>query len=71
LKRLRLNRAPLVAYRLRKQSQADEHRLLERYRELVSVLERLHQQQVALLEEQQALLERQRTLLQQLLRHQA
>ena len=63
LQRLRLNRAPLVTYRLRKQSQTEEHRLLARYHDLVAVLEQLYHQQVALLEEQQTLLEEQRTLL--------
>ncbi len=63
LKRLRLNRLPLVAYRLRHQSQTEERRLLARYRDLAAVLAQLHQQQVALLDEQQALLEEQRTLL--------
>jgi hypothetical protein len=70
LKRLRLNRPPLVAYRLRQQSQTEEHRLLARYRDLVAVLEQLHQQQVALLEEQRALLEEQRTLLRLLVQRQ-
>jgi hypothetical protein len=70
LKRLRLNRPPLVAYRLRQQSQTEEHRLLARYRDLVAMLEQLHQQQVALLEEQQALLEEQRTLLRLLVQRQ-
>jgi HNH endonuclease len=71
LKRLRLNRPPLVAYRVRKQSEIAEHRLLTRYRDLVVVLEHLHQQQVALLEEQQVLLEEQRRLVQLLLQQQA
>ncbi len=63
LKRLRLNRPPLIAYRLRKHYRTEEQRLLMRYRDVVTVLERLHQQQVALLEEQRALLEEQRALL--------
>ena len=71
LKRLRLNRPPLVAYRVRKQDDRAEHRLLARYRELVVVLEHLHQQQVTLLEEQQLLLEEQRRLIHLLLRQQA
>ena len=71
LKRLRLNRPPLVAYRVRKQDDLAEHRLLARYRELVVVLEHLHQQQVALLEEQQRLLGEQRRLVQLLLQQQA
>lgn len=64
LKRLRLNRPPLVAYRVRKQGEIAEYRLLTRYRDLVVILEQLHQQQVALLEEQQVLLEEQRRLVQ-------
>ena len=71
LKRLRLNRPPLVAYRLRKQGEMAEHRVLSRYQDLVVVLEQLHQQQVALLEEQRRLLEEQRRLVQLLLQQQA
>ena len=71
LKRLRLNRLPLIAYRMRKQDEIAEHRLLTRYRDLVVVLEQLRQQQAALLEEQQGLLEEQRRLVQLLLQQQA
>jgi hypothetical protein len=71
LQRLRLNRPPLVASRLRKQSAMAEHCILARYRDLMVVLEQLHQQQVALLEEQQRLLEEQRRLVQLLLQQQA
>lgn len=71
LRRLRLNRPPLVAYRVRKQSDMAEHRLLARSYDLIGVLEHLHQQQAALLEEQRALLEEQRRLVQLLLRQQA
>jgi HNH endonuclease len=67
LKRLRLNRPPLVAYRVRKQGEMAEYRLLTRYRDLMVILEQLHQQQVAILEEQQVLLEEQRRLVQLLL----
>ena len=69
LKRLRLNRPPLVAYRLRDHYRTEEQRLLTRYRDVVTVLEQLHQQQVALLEEQHTLLEKQRVLLSLLLKH--
>ena len=69
LKRLRLNRPPLIAYRLRTHYRTEEQRLLTQYREVVTLLEKLHQQQVALLEEQRALLEEQRTLLTLLLKH--
>jgi hypothetical protein len=60
LRRLRLNRLPLVAHRQRK-------RLLTRYRDLVKVLEQLLTQQSILMEEQQRLLKEQRQLLQLLL----
>lgn len=68
LKRLRLNRPPLVAYRLRKHYRSEEQRLLTRYRDAVTVLAQLHKQQVALLEEQRVLLEEQRALLTLLLK---
>jgi hypothetical protein len=67
LRRLRLNRPPLIAYRLRKQNQTEETQLLMRYRELISALEQLHKQQLALLEEHRELLDEQRRLLQLLL----
>jgi len=67
LKRLRLNRPPLVAYRMRKRQQAEEIRLLTRYRELVQLLEQLNTQLSALMEEQRQLLEEQRELLRLLL----
>ena len=57
-----------MAYRRRQQVQIEEQRLLERYRDLVTVLEQLFQQQAVLLEEQQHLLDTQRTLLQLLLK---
>ena len=68
LKRLRLNRPPLVAFRLRKYHQAEEQRLLTRYRAVVELLEQLYQQQADLLEEQRALFEEQRAILNFLLR---
>jgi len=68
LKRLRLNRPPLIAYRLRKHYRTEEQRLLMRYHDVVAVLERLQQQQIALLEEQRALLEEQWALLTLLLK---
>ena len=67
LRRLRLNRPPLVALRRRKRLHADEARLLARYRDLAEVLEHLNRQQAALLEEQHQLLEEQRALLRRLL----
>ena len=68
LKRLRLNRPPLVAYRLRKHQRERELRLLTRYREIVELLEQLQKQTATLLMEQQELLEEQRRLLRLLLR---
>jgi hypothetical protein len=67
LRRLRLNRQPLVTHRLRKRREVEESRLLTRYRDLVRVLEQLLVQQSALLEEQQHLLREQRDLLRLLL----
>ncbi|MBM4465397.1 MAG: HNH endonuclease [Chloroflexi bacterium] len=69
LKRLRLNRPPLVAYRLRKRQQAEEIRLLTRYREIVLLLERLNTQLSDLMEEQHQLLGEEWELLRLLLRH--
>jgi hypothetical protein len=70
LKRLRLNRPSLVAHRLRRQTRAEEQRLLARLQELAMLLEQLHQQQTALLEEHRALLKEKRTLLRLLLKRQ-
>jgi hypothetical protein len=67
LRRLRLNRPPLVSHRLRQRLQAEEARLLARYRDLAQVLEHLHRQQAALLEEQRQLLDEERALLRRLL----
>ncbi len=67
LKRLRLNRLPLVAYRLRKRQRTEELRLLTRYRDLVQLLEQLNTQLSAHMEEQRHLLEEQRELLRLLL----
>lgn len=68
LARLRLNRAPLVAHRLRQLNQAEQKRLLTRYEGLLLSLGSLAEQQAALLVEQQKLLQEQRTLLALLLR---
>jgi hypothetical protein len=67
LTRLRLNRPSLIAYRLRKQYQAEQAQLYTRYREIVAALERLHEQQMLLLEEHRALLNEQRNVLRLLL----
>jgi hypothetical protein len=68
IQRLRLNRPPLIAYRLRHIIRTEEERLLSRYRELIVVLGRLYEQQAALLEEQQDLIEQQLGVLNALLR---
>jgi hypothetical protein len=56
IRRLRLNRSPLVAYRLRKRHLVAESQLLRRYLDLLNVQEQLLVQQSILLEEQQQLL---------------
>jgi len=67
LKRLRLNRPPLVAFRLERQRQAEEIRLLTRYREAIQLLEQLDAQISAVTDEQRQLLEEQREVLRLLL----
>lgn len=67
LKRLRLNRPPLVTYRQRHLRQIEDSRLLRRYREAMTLLEQLHQQHAAILEEHRLLLEKQWTLLRALI----
>lgn len=66
--RLRLNRPPLVAYRLGKLKRQEIEQRLIRYREVTRTLEQLYGQQAALLEENRALLEEQRRVLRLLLR---
>ncbi|HEY0739585.1 MAG TPA: HNH endonuclease [Herpetosiphonaceae bacterium] len=65
--RLRLNRSPLIAYRRQQNRQAEERRLLVRYRELLTLLEQIQAQHLALLQEHRQLLEEQRTLIRMLL----
>jgi len=67
LQRLRLDRPPLVAHRLRERQQAEEIRLLTRYRDLIQLLEQMNIQLSALMEEQRQLFEEQRELLRLLL----
>lgn len=67
LQRLRLNRPPLVTYRLRRQQRDEEIRLLHRYREFVELLEQLQQETASLMLEQQKLLQEQQRLLRLLL----
>ncbi|MBC7880126.1 MAG: HNH endonuclease [Anaerolineae bacterium] len=68
--RLRLNRAPLVEYRMRRRQQAEQTRLLQRYRDLVALLTQANGQLSDLLLEQQQLLQEQRDLLRFLLEQQ-
>ena len=63
LQRLRLNRHPLVAYRLRKRHQLEEERLLSHYRDLVQLLEKANTHLLRLTKEQQELLKEQQCLL--------
>jgi hypothetical protein len=63
LRRLRLNRSPLVTYRLRHRQHAEELRLLTRYREVVQLLEQLHGELAIVMQEQSQLLEEQQALL--------
>jgi hypothetical protein len=66
LRRLRLNRPPLIALRLRRRQNADEERLLARLRDVTTILEHLTLQHAALIREQQELLQEQQRLLQAL-----
>ena len=63
LRRLRLNRPPLVSFRQRKWEQSENLRLLIHYRNLVSLLTQLNQQLETLTSQQQKLLNTQRELL--------
>ena len=67
LRRLRLNRPPLVAWRLRARQRAEEVRQLERNRDLIQLLSHVHQQEAGLLQDQQRLLAEQEALLRLLL----
>ncbi len=67
LRRLRLNRPPLIAHRLNKRRNMENTNQLLRYRELTRVLNQLSMQQAILLEEQRILLKEQRNLLRFLL----
>ena len=70
IKKLRLNRLPLVTYRRNRRQQADELRQLEYYKGLVQLMEQTNQQLLIQIEEQQQLLKEQRTLIKALLRQQ-
>lgn len=63
LARLRLNRPALLAHRARRLGQAAEQGLLERYHDLLTLLEQMQQHHAALLEDHRALLQEQRDLI--------
>lgn len=63
LKRLRLNRPPLIANRLQKLKNLNKIQLLKKYKNLANLLEQLLFQQGELMEEQQELLRKQYELL--------
>lgn len=63
VKRLRLNRPPLLAYRRRRQHDEQTNRVLVRYRELLELQEHLQAQVATLMEEQRSLMEDQQALL--------
>jgi hypothetical protein len=67
IRRLRLNRAPLVEYRTRRRQRTEQARLLQQYRDLVSLLTQANGQLSDLVLEQQQLLQEQRDLLRILL----
>src|SRR5262249_41233459 len=66
LTRLRLNRAALIVHRARRIAQIAEQGLLERYRDLLTLLEQMQQRHAALLEDHHALLHEQRELIKML-----
>ena len=68
--RLRLNRPPLVAHRLRQLTRSEEVMLLTQLRDVIGTLEQLQAQHALLLEQQRQLLEEQRALITILLQQQ-
>lgn len=70
LKRLRLNRLPLVENRQRRIQRQEEQRLLTRLRDITTILEQLQAQHNALLEENRSLLQEQGRLLRLLINQQ-
>jgi len=60
---LRLNRSALVAYRLQRREYGENHRLIVRLEGVIALLEKLGEQNVALLGENRTLLQRQGHLL--------
>src|SRR5262249_40614224 len=67
VRRLRLNRAELIAYRRRKRIQEDEEGMLQQYKDLLTSLQQLHAGLTEALEEHRAMLEQYRALLRRLL----
>lgn len=68
IKRLRLNRSPLVLYRKRRQQHRENVRLLNQYRDLVELINEVNERYAKLIDEQQTLLELQQDLLRLLLK---
>ncbi len=68
IKRLRLNRPPLIAWRIQRNLAIETQRLLTRYQELLSLQTQLSQQLATLAEEQNRLLISQQELLKKLIR---
>lgn len=67
IRRLRLNRSPLVTYRRKKEQRAEVIRLLTEYRDILRLLGQMNAQLSTLVEQQQELLEEQERLLRLLL----
>jgi len=63
LRRLRLNRTALVAHRARRLSQVAEQTILERYSDLLSLLEQMQRRHASLHEDHRVLLQEQRDLI--------
>lgn len=64
---LRLNRPPLIQYRLQKKARSEEVQLLKHYQQLVGLLQQTNQELTVLVKNQQDLLEQQQQLLRLLL----
>lgn len=64
---LRLNRSPLINYRLQKKTRLEEFKLLKHYQHLVGLLQQTNQELTILANNQQQLLEQQQQLLKFLL----
>jgi hypothetical protein len=67
IRRLRLNREPLVEYRMQRRQRTEQTRLLQKYLDLASLLAQANKQLSDLVIEQQKLLQEQRDLLRILL----